>query len=1003
MGSFSAPVICPVLIGRVPERDALSRLIDRTRSGQGQVALVCGEAGIGKSRLVAEAKAYAEAQDFLLFQGNCFQMDSSYPYAPLLDLLRASAASTPLGADPDPIVLEFALLLPELAPSLAGPLPAPLPDPEQEKRRLFAALTRFFKERASQRPVLLVIEDLHWCDDISLEFLQSLARFCAAQPLLLLMTYRSDEVQPSLQRCLAQLDRARLSQELHLVPLSRSDVDAMLGAMFGLPETEQANLLDLIYPLTEGNPFFVEEVLTSLVSRGELLSDNGVWQHKPHLDHRSERVPVPRSVQDTMYQRTQHLSAEAMRVVTFAAVAGRRFDFAVLHQVMHCDEDRLLLLIKELLAIQFVVEVSADQFAFRHALTQQAVFAGLLARERRSLHRMLAEAIEQLYATISPLDAHLADLAYHYYEAGVWEKALEYEQRAGERALALYAQHAAIDHFTHALSALHHLSGVPASPIYCLRGQAYETLGEFERALSDYEHALEAANAAHDRRGEWQSMMVLGFLWTGRDYEQAGGWFRRASDLAENLADPTLRARSLNRLGNWLVNIGRTQEGLEAHQEALHLFETQQNTQGMAETLDLLGVAHGFSGDPANAVKHFGRAIGLFRILGDNQSLVSSLASRAIDSAPEHSETSFSALRTRDECMQDTEEALRLARQTHSQVGQAFVEFVTTQVCFSFGEFGRALAHGQEALRIATAIEHQQWIVGSYGALGQLYLLMLEPALAISALDAGLAVAQTLGSAYWIRNLTSYLALAYVLRQEFPRAEEVLKAVMPREYQPSNLGERQVARTWGELALAQGEPTMALHIAEQLIVSAPGDVHQQPIPHLLALKGEALIALKRLEEAARVLEDAKLGAEQRQAPSVLWRVHGALGQVYHLLKREEQVQRECSASREIIAKLAETIDQTYLREHFVQAALQTLPSEKPLLSRRAMVEKSGGLTEREIEVLRAVAQGLTDIQVAEQLVISHRTVHSHLNSIYSKLGITSRSAATRYAIEHDLA
>src|SRR6266566_3856327 len=911
--------MCPVFIGRVSERDALSRLIDRTRSGQGGVALVCGEAGIGKSRLVAEAKAYAEAQDFFLLQGNCFQMDSSYPYAPLLDLLRASAVPT---ADaPDPIVLEFARLLPELAPSLAGPLPAPLPDPEQEKRRLFAALTRFFKERASQRPVLLVIEDLHWCDDISLEFLQSLARSCAAQPLLLLMTYRSDEVQPSLQRCLAQLDRARLSQELHLVPLSRSDVDAMLGAMFGLPETEQANLLDLIYPLTEGNPFFVEEVLTSLVSRGELLSDNGVWQHKPHLDHRSERVPVPRSVQDTMYQRTQHLSAEAMRVVTFAAVAGRRFDFAVLHQVMHCDEDQLLLLIKELLAIQFVVEVSADQFAFRHALTQQAVFAGLLARERRSLHRMLAEAIEQLYATISPLDAHLADLAYHYYEAGVWEKALEYEQRAGERALALYAQHAAIDHFTHALSALHHLSGVPASPIYCLRGQAYETLGEFERALSDYEHALEAANAAHDRRGEWQGMMVLGFLWTGRDYEQAGGWFRRASDLAENLADPTLRARSLNRLGNWLVNIGRTQEGLEAHQEALHLFETQQNTQGMAETLDLLGVAHGFSGDPANAVKHFGRAI----------------------------------------------------------------------------------AHGQEALRIATAIEHQQWIVGSYSALGQLYLLMLEPALAISALDAGLAVAQTLGSAYWIRNLTSYLALAYVLRQEFPRAEEVLKAVMPREYQPSNLGERQVARTWGELALAQGEPTMALHIAEQLIVSAPGDVHQQPIPHLLALKGEALIALKRLEEAARVLEDAKLGAEQRQALSVLWRVHGALGQVYHLLKREEQVQRECSASREIIAKLAETIDQTYLREHFVQAALQTLPSEKPLLSRRAMVEKSGGLTEREIEVLRAVAQGLTDIQVAEQLVISHRTVHSHLNSIYSKLSITSRSAATRYAIEHDLA
>src|SRR5438093_11114250 len=114
VGSFSAPIICPITIGRISERDALSDLIVRTRSGQGQVALVSGEAGIGKSRLVAEVKAKAASEDFLLLQGTCFQMDSSYPYAPLLDLLRTSVATIPLAADPDPIVLEFARLLPEL-------------------------------------------------------------------------------------------------------------------------------------------------------------------------------------------------------------------------------------------------------------------------------------------------------------------------------------------------------------------------------------------------------------------------------------------------------------------------------------------------------------------------------------------------------------------------------------------------------------------------------------------------------------------------------------------------------------------------------------------------------------------------------------------------------------------------------------------------------------------------------------------------------------------------
>ena len=195
---------------------------------------------------------------------------------------------------------------------------------------------------------------------------------------------------------------------------------------------------------------------------------------------------------------------------------------------------------------------------------------------------------------------------------------------------------------------------------------------------------------------EWQSVIAIGFLWTGRDYEQAGDWFRQASELAEKLADPTLLARSLNRLGNWLVNTGRIQEGLKAHQEALHLFEAQQNTRGMAETLDLLGVANGFYGDTIHEMESFGRACDLFRELGDHQSLSSSLASRALDSAPEKIITIYSSLRTRDEVVQDIQEALRLARQTNSQAGQAFVEFVATQVLSSFGEFGQALAHAQE-------------------------------------------------------------------------------------------------------------------------------------------------------------------------------------------------------------------------------------------------------------------------------------------------------------------
>src|SRR5579863_1217362 len=237
---FGTPIICPVLIGRATDLATLHLLIDQAKGGRGSMALISGEAGIGKSRLVTEAKTYAAAQGFLLLQGNCFPTDLSYPYAPLLDLLRAAPASHFLAAaitsDLAPFVRELHHLLPDVVslPSDLAPQPISESDPEQQKRRLFTALAQFFAGQVTKQPVLLVIEDIHWSDDTSLEFLHSLARRCAASSLLVLLTYRSDEVQPGLSHFLAHLDRERLAQEFALAPLTRSDVSAMLHAIFDL-------------------------------------------------------------------------------------------------------------------------------------------------------------------------------------------------------------------------------------------------------------------------------------------------------------------------------------------------------------------------------------------------------------------------------------------------------------------------------------------------------------------------------------------------------------------------------------------------------------------------------------------------------------------------------------------------------------------------------------------------------------------------------------------------
>ena len=1005
---FNTSVVCPILIGRTAELAAFYQLIDQAKSGRGQVALLSGEAGVGKSRLVAEVKTSAASEGFRLLQGICFQADRAFPYAPFLDLLRSSlAGSSPLTTHQSqlPFGQELLQVLPDVTSLIAEHPPFPLPpslDPQQEQRRLFALLLHFFTEQATHQPLLFILEDLHWSDETSLELLLYLARSCTHLHLLFVLTYRSDEVSPELRHLLAELDREHLAQDFSLQRLTRTEVDVMLRAIFAMHQAVPTGLAESIYALTEGNPFFIEEILKSLIATGEITNREGVWERTLLFGTHTLHPSIPRSVQDAVYQRTKQLSTPAREVLTLAAVAGRRFDLAILQQVMQIDESHLLVFMKELVAAQLVGEEADDQFSFRHALTRQAVYVELLAGERRAFHRTLAETIEQSVSPTSALDARLVDLAYHFSEAGIWSKAAEYGQRAGERALILYAPRAAVEHLTRALDALSHLGLTPSAAVLRARGQAYETIGEFERARSDYERALSIARQTQDGTMEWQSLLDIGFLWAERDYAQVGEWFRRSLDLALALADPKLHARSLNRFGNWLVNTGRVADGLHAHQEALALFETLQDKEGMAETFDLLGMANGIGGDTVQAVEQYDRAIASLRTLNDQQGLISCLATRVAYASPSWVETTYSAGAPPEYCSRDIREALRLARQVDSLTGQSYVELNAGLAFASYGELGRGLAHAQESVRIASEIQHAQWLGGAYFTLGRVYFLLLEANLAVQALETGLTLARDVGSVWWVGNITAYLAQAYLLQGALPRAEAVLQAVMAREQQPTNSPERRICWAWGELALARDEAEVALSIVSQLLASAPGATRAQPIPWLLKLKGEALGALSRREEAIQTLEEAKRGALARLEQPLLWQIHRSLGRLHRHLKQEDQAQRAFTAAREGINSLAKTIDDAYLYEHFLHTAQSSLPREKTASPNRAAKAAFGGLTEREREVVRLVAQGKSNREIAEALIVTKRTIETHINNILYKLNLTSRAQIVVWAIEKGL-
>ena len=212
-----------------------------------------------------------------------------------------------------------------------------------------------------------------------------------------------------------------------------------------------------------------------------------------------------------------------------------------------------------------------------------------------------------------------------------------------------------------------------------------------------------------------------------------------------------------------------------------------------------------------------------------------------------------------------------------------------------------------------------------------------------------------------------------------------------------------VTWAWGELALARGDPDQALWIMELLIASAPGKPHNQPIPALLKLKGAALLALHRPDEAVQTLVEARRGAEQREARPLLWPILHTLGQAYQRLGQRTQAQRMFTASRDVIASLGATISEPGLREQFQRAAHASLPRLRPPTPGRAEAGRFSGLSAREREVVMQIARGKSNQEIADALVVSKRTVESHIGSIMAKLGVTSRAQIAIWAIEAGLA
>jgi tetratricopeptide (TPR) repeat protein len=911
------------LVGRTTELTLLTSLWAKVVQGvHPHLVTVLGEPGIGKSRLVAafEGSLPGEA---LVLHGRCLPYGEGRGYWALAEIVKEATGIT-VADDMETASRKLAEMVAtvvgqtetawdpgEISHHLARlcglDVDSDRPAPVADQRTLHVSVCRFMEALARSQPLCLLFEDLHWADEALLDLIEFLATRVREAPLLILTQARPEllEQRPSWGKSL------RNCTSLALEPLDERhgrDLALRLCLKRGLAE----EVAEQVARGAAGNPLFAEELVATIAERGQTTG-------------------IPSAIKALIAARLDTLPQEQRRAIHLAAVIGKVFWAGGLRALGAAGDvtDHLEALEqKELLRSHHRSQMRGDrEYTFKHDLIRDVAYETLSRADRRLLHLRLVDWIEVIGG--ERVEEYLDLLAYHAFQAGAWEKALDYARRAGEQAQGLYASRTAAEQFTRALEATRHLARTPPPKLYRARGQAYEMLGDFEHARRDYEQVLDAARIAGDGKAEWQGLLDMGFLMAGRDYEQAGVWFRQALALAERLDDPTMRAHSLNRLANWLMNTGYSAEALRVHTDALALFESQQDRAGMAETLDLLGSAYGNAGDFVNGVLLSGRAIELLRVLGDRKTLINSLAIRADNASPR--DEGFTVSWSLADCERESAEALRLAREIEWADGEAFVEIISGFMLASFGQLSAGLAKERQALHIAEMIDHQQWITGAHAHSAFIYLLMLAPEHALLQVESGLPLVQQLGSAWWINWFASHKALAYLLLGQLSQAEAALQAVLPPAQLPRFWVERRLSRIWAELALAQQQPVVALQRCDQLLQTAPqvpGVTDEQPIPPLLKCKGEALTALGRLEEAVQVLEEARRGAIMQQALPVLWQIERALGRAYLRLKQEEQAQFAFTAAQATISDLGQNIDEMSLREQFIDRALGSLPKQK---------------------------------------------------------------------------
>jgi DNA-binding SARP family transcriptional activator len=870
------PPVSHPFVGRGKEISRLSHILAQTSNGQGQLALISGEPGIGKSRLAQEIALVARQQGFRLLTAHCYQVEQTIPYQPLIDLAGQVMVRDDSWQQLAPVWLrELTILLPEMgAVAATATATATLSDMPNDSHqvRLFQAIFHLFANRANRDRLLLVIEDIHWADPATLQCLHYLARHIAQVPIALIFTLRAESLSTDadLAAMLHSLQREPHVTFLSLARLDEADTTALLAQTDDTaPHADR--LGHWLFRETAGNPFFFISLLQSL--REEGLLDNAVKTDWQALARTDPALTLPHTIRDSVRDRLRRLSEAERDTLDWMAVYGRRLDFSTLHAISHLSQMTLLNTVELMAARQLLVETSG-QYDFNHEKIREVVYNDLSAARRALYHRQIAEALEAIVRLAASPDM-AAILAYHFERGGENGKSLSYWMQAGNHALDAYAYPQAARHFERVLA----LTDQPAAQM-----DAYLGLGR-AFILQD-------------------------------DHQAATAVIRQGLLLAERHGDDDCRVRLMYAQAQNASREHRQDGGKPEVEAALMAAEQAGDDYHLAQSLLLLTEVHESNGDLVSALETATRAQVTSSKLNDNQ-----LEARALV------EIGFLHAQRAEfnEAASAAELGLKLLANTDDRSAIAYAWNILGRALGGRGEYGRALDAFHRSQEEAQIISDHYLQAQVFNMQGWIHRELGDYETGLHFDQNGVDFAKSSGKPS--PEISARLNVCLdVLHLGDPEKALVMLDEIEMQINAGSFGfhswrwRLRLLHGRGLCYLALDEPKKALESAESGLPLAETYAARKYIALNHELMGLALVELGNMEEAISELETAISLGDDIQYQPIRWAGRLQLVELYHQNGREQEGENAFSEADMVIQTIAASLEDDNLRIKFLSAA-----------------------------------------------------------------------------------